>query len=57
MLVQQLDYLGESHSTGIALGGRVPISLSSGAASTLERVTSCALAVLVGRTPAQRQPA
>jgi phosphate acetyltransferase len=57
MLVQQLDYLGDSHSAGIALGGRVPIALSSRAASALERVTSCALAVLIARTPAQRKPA
>ena len=56
MLVQQLDYLGDSHSAGIALGGRVPIAISSRAASALERVTSCALAVLIARTPAQRKP-
>ena len=56
MLVQQLDYLGDSHSAGIAVGGRVPIALSSRAASALERVTSCALAVLIARTPAQRRP-
>jgi phosphate acetyltransferase len=51
MLVKQLDYLGDSQSAGIVLGGRVPIALSSRADSALERVASCALAVLVTRTP------
>jgi phosphate acetyltransferase len=56
MLVKQLDYLGDSQSAGILLGGRVPIVLSDRGDNTLERVASCAIAVLVahacrGRTP------
>lgn len=51
MLVKQLESLGDSQSAGIVLGGRVPIALSSRADSTLQRVTSCALAVLVSRIP------
>jgi phosphotransacetylase/acyl dehydratase len=50
MLVKQLDYLGDSQSAGIALGGRVPIALTSRADTALERVASCALAVLVAHT-------
>jgi phosphotransacetylase/acyl dehydratase len=51
MLVKQLDYLGDSQSAGIVLGGRVPITLNSRADSALQRVASCALAVLIARTP------
>ncbi len=59
MLVKQLDYLAESHSAGIVMGGRVPIALTSRADSALERVASCALAVLVARAamPATRTDA
>ena len=46
MLVKQLDYLADSQSAGIVLGGRVPIALTSRADSAIERVASCALAVL-----------
>ncbi len=53
MLVKQLGYLGESQAAGIVLGGRVPIILTSRADSALERVASCALAVLIDRTTAQ----
>jgi phosphate acetyltransferase len=52
MLVKQLDYLADSHSAGIVLGGRVPVALTSRADSALERVASCALAVLVARAAA-----
>ena len=57
MLVKQLDYLGDSQSAGIALGGRVPIALTSRADTALERVASCALAVLVARTSTSGRPA
>jgi phosphotransacetylase/acyl dehydratase len=50
ILVKQLDYLGDSQAAGIALGGRVPIALASRADTALERVASCALAVLVAQT-------
>ena len=56
MLVKQLDYLGDSDSAGIVLGGRVPIALTSRADSALERVASCALAVLVAHTPTRGKP-
>jgi phosphate acetyltransferase len=49
MLAKQLDYLADSQAAGIVLGGRVPIALSSRADGVLERVASCALAVLVSR--------
>jgi phosphate acetyltransferase len=54
MLVKQLDYLADSQAAGIVLGGRVPIALTSRADSPLERVASCALAVLAAHaaTPA-----
>jgi phosphate acetyltransferase len=50
MLVKQLDYLADSQAAGIVLGGRVPIALTSRADSALERVASCALAVLAAHT-------
>ena len=50
MLVKQLDYLGDSQAAGIALGGRVPIALTNRADGPLERVASCALAVLTAHT-------
>jgi phosphate acetyltransferase/phosphate butyryltransferase len=47
MLVKQLGYLGDSQAAGIVIGGRVPIALTSRADGALQRVASCALAVLV----------
>jgi len=52
MLVKQLDYLADSQAAGVVLGGRVPIALTSRADSALERVASCALAVLTVRSSA-----
>jgi phosphate acetyltransferase len=49
MLVKQLGYLGDSQAAGIVIGGRVPIALTSRAESALQRVASCALAVLIAR--------
>jgi len=57
MLVKQLDYLGDSQAVGIVLGARVPIALTSRADSALERVASCALALLVARRAAAQKPA
>jgi phosphate acetyltransferase len=53
MLVKQLDYLAGSQAAGIGLGGRVPIALTGRADGALERVASCALAILAahGATP------
>ena len=56
MLVKQLDYLGDSQAVGIVLGARVPIALTSRADTALERVASCALAVLVARTAKAQKP-
>jgi phosphate acetyltransferase len=56
LLVKQLEHLGDSRAAGIVLGGRVPIVLNSRADSTVERVASCAIAVLVARTPRRTKP-
>jgi phosphate acetyltransferase/phosphate butyryltransferase len=47
MLVKQLVYLADAIVAGIVLGARVPIILTSRADSTLARLGSCALAVLL----------
>jgi len=47
MLVKQLEYLAEAQITGIVLGARVPIVLTSRADSPRARLASCALALLV----------
>jgi len=54
MLVKQLDYLGDSQAAGIVLGARVPIALTSRADNPLERVASCALALLAAHSPRPR---
>lgn len=54
---KQLNYLGDSQAAGIALGGRVPIALTSRPDTALERVASCALAVLVAQTQTRQAPA
>lgn len=46
MLAKQLEYLGGATAAGIALGGRVPIILTSRADDTMSRLASCALAVM-----------
>jgi phosphate acetyltransferase len=56
MLVKQLGYLGESQSAGIVLGGRVPIVLSNRGDNPLERVASCAVAVMVVHMGGRRTP-
>jgi phosphotransacetylase/acyl dehydratase len=47
MLVKQLVYFADAIVAGIVLGARVPIILTSRADSTLARLGSCALAVLL----------
>ncbi|HWG09911.1 MAG TPA: bifunctional enoyl-CoA hydratase/phosphate acetyltransferase [Rhodanobacteraceae bacterium] len=44
MLAKQLVYLAAAKSSGIALGARVPIALTSRSDGVLSRVVSCALA-------------
>lgn len=47
MLAKQLQYLADAQSAGIVLGARVPIALTSRADKTLERMASCAIALLL----------
>jgi phosphate acetyltransferase len=47
MLAKQLEYLAEAQTTGIVLGARVPIILTSRADSALAHMASCALAVVL----------
>jgi len=57
MLVNQLGYLGEAQAGGIVVGGRVPIVPTSRANNALERVASCAIAVLLVHARDERTPA
>jgi phosphate acetyltransferase len=50
MLVKQLEYLAEAQITGIVLGARVPIVLTSRADDPRARLASCALALLVAQS-------
>jgi phosphate acetyltransferase len=54
MLVKQLEYLAEAQITGIVLGARVPIVLTSRADSPRARLASCALALLVAQSKRYR---
>jgi len=47
MLAKQLEYLANAQSSGIVLGARVPIALTSRADTILSRMASCALALLL----------
>lgn len=49
MVAKQLEYLANAQSSGIVLGARVPIALTSRADSVLSRMASCALALLLVR--------
>ncbi len=49
MLAKQLEYLADAQVTGIVLGARVPIILTSRADKTLTRLGSCAIALLLAR--------
>lgn len=51
MLAKQLEYLGGAEVSGIVLGARVPIILTSRADKTLARLSSCAVALLIARHP------
>jgi phosphotransacetylase len=46
ILAKQLEYLAGAQTSGIALGAKVPIVLTSRSDSALARVLSCALGVL-----------
>jgi phosphate acetyltransferase/phosphate butyryltransferase len=47
MVAKQLEYLADAQSSGIVLGARVPIALTSRADTALSRMASCALALLL----------
>jgi phosphate acetyltransferase len=47
MLAKQLEYLADATGAGIVLGARAPIILTSRADTTLARMASCAVALLV----------
>jgi phosphate acetyltransferase len=49
MLAKQLEYLGGAVVSGIVVGARVPIILTSCADKILARLTSCAVALLLAR--------
>jgi phosphate acetyltransferase len=49
MLAKQLQYLAGARAAGIVLGARVPIVLTSRADSAIERMASCAVALLLAR--------
>lgn len=47
MVFKQLEYMANAQSSGIVLGARVPIALTSRADPILNRMASCALALLL----------
>lgn len=49
MFAKQLQYLASAKAAGIVMGARVPVILTSRAAKSLERLSSCAVAVMVAR--------
>src|ERR1700743_21560 len=49
MLAKQLEYLADAELSGIVLGARVPLILTSRADKTLARLSSCAVALLLAR--------
>jgi phosphate acetyltransferase len=50
MLAKQLEYLADAQSSGIVVGARVPIMLTSRADSPLAHMASCALALLLAQS-------
>jgi phosphate acetyltransferase/phosphate butyryltransferase len=52
VLAKQLEYLDDALVAGIVLGARVPIILTSRADTTLSRLASCAIALLLARRDA-----
>jgi phosphate acetyltransferase len=50
MLAKQLEYLADAETSGIVLGARVPIVLTSRSDSPLAHKASCALALLLARS-------
>ena len=56
MVAKQLEYMADAQSSGIVVGARVPIALTSRADSVLSRMGSCALALLLVRNRGMRIP-
>ncbi|MFM2056136.1 MAG: hypothetical protein RLY71_521 [Pseudomonadota bacterium] len=56
ILAKQLEYLGGAMGSGIVLGARVPIALTSRADGATARLASAALAVLVAHSHRSKQP-
>jgi len=56
MLVKQLEYLVDAQVTGIVLGARVPIVLTSRADSPQAHTASCALALLLAHSKQRTKP-
>lgn len=50
MLAKQLEYLADAQSSGIVVGARAPIMLTSRADSPLAHMASCALALLLAHS-------
>jgi len=50
MLAKQLAYLADAQSSGMVVGARVPIMLTSRADSPLAHMASCALALLLAHS-------
>lgn len=46
ILAKQLTYLADAQGSGIVMGARIPIILTSRADSVIERMASCSLAIL-----------
>ena len=47
MLAKQLEYLAHAEGSGIVLGLRLPVILTSRADDEMSRLASCALAVIL----------
>jgi phosphate acetyltransferase len=55
MLAKQLEYLAEALMTGVVVGARVPIVLTSRADTAETRAASCAIALLMAHAK-RKQP-
>lgn len=55
MVAKQLEYLAGASGSGLVLGARVPIALTSRADGPMARVASCVLAVLAAHDARQQQ--
>jgi phosphotransacetylase/acyl dehydratase len=56
MLAKQLEYLADAQTSGIVLGARVPIVLTSRADNPLAHMASCALALLLAQSKRKVKP-